>query len=214
MPKIEISWATYERIKKHQALDNVLSRALDALEREDATQNRRRALFEVNATSGVSQEKAHPKSEHERPRRSPSIPSQDKRVDRKVSPNHLPDMTHTVMSAARFARRKVESEDLHWSTLLRTVLLWSANEGWNVREFAARCGIKWVEGKKTEKKHHFLGKAGFSIRRMDANHTCNSLVKVAQELGIDLRIEFDWLEKTGAAYPGDTGLINIPALAK
>lgn len=66
-------------------------------------------------------------------------------------------------------------------------------------------GANLRQGSYEENGYKYLPEADLSIQGVDSNLACEHSFRLARAMNIPLRFEFEWREKDGAAYPGQTG---------
>jgi hypothetical protein len=64
-----------------------------------------------------------------------------------------------------------------------------------------------VNGKKTDRGFHYLSDVNMSIQGIDSDMAWRNALHLARKLGVPIQAEFEWREKSSAAFPGKRGLL-------
>ena len=130
-------------------------------------------------------------------------------AEHRIDPRSLPDLVHTKVMAATLDRKRIARPN--WNELLRQTLVRAMKRLKDFEELQKRCPVTIIRGERGDAGYRYLQKANISVQASDTNRACRALVTVAQDLGMALEIDFMWLQKEGAARPGERGQLTIPA---
>lgn len=100
---------------------------------------------------------------------------------------------------------------------------WSGVNHWVHTRAAALVGIDELvslskanikKGVKEENGFDYLPKIGCSIQRSDASTTLRQICHLANELDFNVSIFFEWKDHDEAAYPSESGCLELSPLSK
>ena len=141
-------------------------------------------------------------------REDPLVPGGDP-PERRVDPRNLPDLTHTKILVATLKGDR--SAKRSWKDLLGRILIRAMKQCGTFDELRQLCpDVNMVQGRKEDEGYSYLDEVDFSIQGLPTNNACRALVGVAERLGIELEITFQWRSKEGAAYPGEMARLTVP----
>ena len=186
---IEVSQRTYERLLEkvvafEETPDSVIVRLLD----------------EVDALDDPTWTPAPP---HAPP------PLAEAEVDIAVAdPFDPPNLKFTKVINAEVDGRSLRRPN--W-TAVRQEMVTLALERWHndVRRLLQVCPMNATETRKDDEGYAYYEKLGLSIQGQDANHAWRATAPLARELGVRVRVRFQWRPRQGAKYPGKTGLLTV-----
>ena len=130
---------------------------------------------------------------------------------RQFSPVSPPHLTHTKVLAVEFCGRPLEHREANRNGLLNAAVREAKARAKSVAELKQLVIIPFVDGQKTNEGYRFLSDIGISIQGQDSNVSWKAARHIAQKLGLQLSVTFEWREKEGAAFPGVTGRLTIAA---
>jgi hypothetical protein len=125
---------------------------------------------------------------------------------RNFNPNSPPDIRHTKLVKAVFAGHEMPNP--RWNDLVRhahEVAFDASDRSFNKLRAITTANIH--EGKKTVEGYSPVGDRGFSLQGVAANDALRIVLGIARKLHTQLEVIFDWRDKEGAAYPGETGRV-------
>ena len=175
MPTVDIEQRTFERLQEH---------AEPFIDTPDAVINR--------ALDALARATPHTELEHE-----PQTISADWMSLNANDP--LPDLTHTRMLAAAVDGSHVKA---NWNNVLRQVLVLAHKKVGNLDELGRRCSVNLVAGVKNDEGYRHVAEAGISFQGLNANAAANAVVALARDVGMALKLDFEWRRKPHAAHPG------------
>lgn len=182
-PSIELSPATFERLKAHaiplvDTSDSAINRLIDRVEQLNG------APAVDGAAAGQS--------------------VQD------FTPNPAPDLTHTKILSVSFCGKPLGHGQDTWNGLLFAAVGEAKARVDSPARFNELMLTNYVDGNKTDEGFLPVPGAGISVQRRDANGAWRAASHIAQKLGCQLSVTFAWRDKEGAARPGKTGRFVIP----
>jgi hypothetical protein len=131
------------------------------------------------------------------------------RMIREFNPGSPPNLTHTKVLAVEFCGRPLEHRQANWNGLLIAAVREAKARAASAAELKQLVIIPFVDGQKTNEGYRFLSDIGISIQGQDSNVSWKSARHIAQRLGLQLSMTFEWREKEGAAFPGVVGRLSI-----
>lgn len=186
MPSIEISPQTFARLQAHAVplidnIESVINRLIDTYESK--------ARVEL-----------------------PAMDSQpEPAVARRFSPLTPPDLTHTKILAVELNGQPLAYDQAKWLGLLFAMVRIAKTRSTSPAELKRLVIANYVEREKNDEGFRFLPDVGLSVQAQDSNSSWRTACHIAQQLGCSLTVTFVWRQKEGAAFPGVTGELSIPA---
>lgn len=123
---------------------------------------------------------------------------------RNLNPNSPPDIRHTKLVKAIFGDHELANPK--WNDLVRhahEVAFEAAGRNFEKLRTITTANIH--RGKKTVDGYSPVGDLGFSLQGVAANDALRISLAIARKLNIPFELLFDWRDKEGAAYRGETG---------
>lgn len=130
---------------------------------------------------------------------------------RTFNPEAPPDLTHSKVLGVHFDGQQLGRGSDTWNGLLDAAIRRAAKELVSPAKVKALLVVNCVEGDKTNEGYRPIPDAGVSVQGQDANGAWRAARHIAMKLGCELSVKFAWREKEGAAYPGLTGKMTVPA---
>ncbi len=127
-------------------------------------------------------------------------------VGHQIDPQALPDLTHTKVLIATVAGQSVGKPK--WKKLLRTMLAHAIKRGSDIDRLK-EVSHAMVQGRKEDDGYLYCEEMGISLRPLNANASCRTLVAVAKSLGTGLEVAFMWGSEEGVARPGEIGWFRL-----
>ena len=59
-----------------------------------------------------------------------------------------------------------------------------------------------------KKGYRYVAEINVSIQNVDAEHAWSNTLRLAETLKVQLEVDFEWMQKQEAAYPGQTGRLS------
>ena len=108
-----------------------------------------------------------------------------------------------------FCGRPLEHREANWNGLLNAAVREAKARAGSAAELKQLVIIPFVDGQKTNEGYRFLSDIGISIQGQDSNVSWKGARHIAQRLGLQLSVTFEWREKERAAFPGVVGRLSI-----
>ena len=220
MPKVNIDNSTFQRLQGFteplvDTLDDVIHRALDALEKSDGyatgvTRGRgaAQAVPEIGRVLGdtaFSPVPGVPKP----PRKLRVRSRQAESGERFIDPENLPRMTYSRVREAKVGGRRISAPS--WNNLLVWLVVVARGKSIDIPEMR-RLGVsRVVVGRKEDQGFVHYPEVNISVQGTDAMKACKGIVALAKRLGVALDIGVEWLARDEALYPGERGRLRLDA---
>ena len=95
-----------------------------------------------------------------------------------------------------------------WNDLMRIAHTQSFRKTSSFEELRKVTHAQMRNGRHTEDGYRHLPEIDISIQGVDANHAWNHALRLARYLKVPLYARIEWRHKTGAAYPGESGVLS------
>jgi hypothetical protein len=125
---------------------------------------------------------------------------------RNFTHNSTPNMRHTKLVRAVFGDKELPNPK--WNDLFRhahEVAFEAAGRNFDKLRTITMANV--LKGKKNDEGYSPVGNLGFSIQGVSANEALRITLGIARKLNVPLEVVFDWRDKEGAEFPGETGRI-------
>ena len=129
----------------------------------------------------------------------------------RFNPGSPPNLTHTKVLAVEFCGKPLEHREANWNGLLNAAVREAKARAKSADELKHLVIVPFVDGQKTNEGYRFMSDIGISIQGQDSNGSWKGARHIAQRLGLQLSVTFEWREKEGAAFPGVVGRLFIAA---
>ena len=123
---------------------------------------------------------------------------------RVLDADRVGDLTHTKVLAAKFGSRHATK----WNELLIAAHAEALRRLGSVDRLQQATISAIVKGSRSDSGFHYQPELGISMQYVDSNNAWRQILHLAKTLGEPVEVKFLWRTKEGAAYPGDTGVIN------
>lgn len=122
-------------------------------------------------------------------------------------PDAPPDLRHAGVLTARFAGRTATGwnklvHEAHVEAILRLGSL-DALRGATKSNFI----IGRASSEETKKGYRHVPEIDISIQNVDAAHAWSNALRLARHLGVEVSVDFEWMQKSDAAHPGRKGIL-------
>jgi hypothetical protein len=118
-----------------------------------------------------------------------------------------PDLRHTRILRARFGSRPASG----WNNLVHAahVEAFSQLRSLDVLRGVTRSNFITGRASSEDAKRGFrqVPEIDISIQNVDAEHAWSNALRLARHLGLEVRVDFEWMQKSDAAYPGKKGAL-------
>lgn len=184
MPSIEISDALFRRLQKLAV--PLVDTPLTVLER---------LLSHYEAQTGpAGANESQPES----------------RESRKLQPQRAfgaatpPSLRHTRIITADFAGRKADG----WNSLVHVAHIEAVRRLGSVeavrRVSTAKMMLGRLSSEQDKKGFRYVAEINACIQNADAEHAWSNTFRLAKALKVPVEVDFEWLQRSGAAHPGKT----------
>lgn len=116
------------------------------------------------------------------------------------------ELTHSRLLTANVGGAEIHRPD--WNSLSRDLHLRARVRLGSFEAVRDASSANLRPGRHEDDGYRYLAEADFSIQGSDANSACESSFRLAEAMGIALRVTFEWRDREDAAYPGKTGVIE------
>jgi len=122
-----------------------------------------------------------------------------------LNPDDPPDLRHTRVLAAQFAGESAAGwNDLVHSAHREAVArLGSAAAVHSVSKSNLISGRPGAE--ETKRGYRYVPEINISIQNVDAAHAWSNTLRLARHVGAEVKVDFEWMTKSDAAFPGQKG---------
>lgn len=118
-----------------------------------------------------------------------------------------PDLRHTRVLRARFGDRPVSG----WNNLVHAahVEALSRLRSLDVLRGATKSNFMMgrASSEDTKRGFRYVPEIDISIQNVDAEHAWSNALRLARHLGLEIRVDFEWMQKSDAARPGKSGAL-------
>jgi hypothetical protein len=114
-----------------------------------------------------------------------------------------PDLTHTKLNWAKFDGKEYSGR-VHHNTIKAYAIRKVADlAGLDVEGLRQELRVNVIRGRQTAGGWRYDPDVDLSVQDQDANRAWRTIYLAARLLGVQVDAMFHWLEKDGAAYPGE-----------
>jgi hypothetical protein len=177
MPTVELSESTFKRLQAH---------AKPLIDTTDSVIDRLLDHYESGQPAA-------------RPEATAGAPAAARRFD----PADMPPLTHTKLLKALIGGKELPRPN--WNELVRSAIEIGLDKLGGLEELRRVTDAHIVQGTKTDEGFSPLGSRGVSVQGVDAHDAWRLSYGLARKLSLPLEIVFEWRDKEGAAFPGQTG---------
>jgi hypothetical protein len=123
-------------------------------------------------------------------------------------PKSPPDLRHTRIISAGFAGRGADG----WNRLVHVAHVEAMRRLGSVDALRRMSKSNMIVGRpmsEDEKKgYRYIAEINVSIQNVDAGHAWSNSLRLAEALNVELEVDFEWMPKNEAAYPGQMGRLS------
>ncbi|MDA8008597.1 MAG: hypothetical protein MPK62_12450 [Alphaproteobacteria bacterium] len=211
MREISIDESTFKRLQRHarpldDTPDTVINRALDALEKG------KRGLTTDRSEPGDEKKRDLRGLGFQRHTRFPAGSEEAEspiRGEIHIDPRNPPDLRHAKVLDAYIDGADIPNP--RWKLLVERVIIIAMKRLGDFDEVQRICPANMVRGQKSRDGYTHLPEVDVSVQGQDAKRSFQSVVETAAGLNISLEIGIVWLNKEGAAHPGERGRMTMNA---
>ena len=118
-----------------------------------------------------------------------------------------PDLRFTSLTGFTLGETHQEGAGLKWVALFEEAVAQVIESGHGL-EGLQRVGVRFREGKRTDKGFRWCERVKRSIQVSTSNYMFIRVLRIADLLGVQVRIGVSWDQAPGAAHPGARALIS------
>ena len=122
-----------------------------------------------------------------------------------LDPDAPPDLRHTRVLAARFAGRTAAG----WNKLVHVAHEEALSQLGSLEALRGVTKSNLIVGRAssedTKKGYRYVPRIDVSIQNVDAEHAWSNSLRLARHLDAEVRVDFEWMRKSDAAFPGYKG---------
>jgi hypothetical protein len=120
-------------------------------------------------------------------------------------PDAPPDLRHASVLSARFASRTSSG----WNKLVQEAHIEAMSRLGSLdalrRVTKSNLIVGLASSEETKKGYHPVPEIHISIQNVDAAHAWSNTLRLARHLGVEVRVDFEWMQKSDASHPGRKG---------
>jgi hypothetical protein len=128
---------------------------------------------------------------------------------RSFNPAAPPNLHHTTPKQIKLNGKTFPKNETYWNYLMYACAREAAKQGLTADQVLALMVVPAVAGKKDDNGYKFLPEVGVSIQGQDANGAWKQAHKFAEDLKLELEVEFTWQNVEKAAMPNVTGSFEV-----
>jgi hypothetical protein len=122
-----------------------------------------------------------------------------------LDPNHLADLAFTSILEGSIDQKNASD----WNSLVRIGVKIAYSHGLQVDQIIAITGLNLKPGSHADGGFKPVDGCSLSVQNVDVNHAAHALIAVAKKTGVPLLVRFRWQDKSKAAHPGKTGILQV-----
>ena len=123
---------------------------------------------------------------------------------KQFDPDSPPDLRHTRLITAAIGGLAASS----WNELVQMAHRQALLKLKDVNSLKQLSRSNMVVGRKIDDGYHYVSDINASIQNVSATKAWESSLHLAKKMLNDISVEFEWLEKEGAAMPGKRGILK------
>ena len=125
----------------------------------------------------------------------------------RLDPDNAPDLTHTRVLEVRVNGNTKKPK---WNQLVRQ-LHKVALDAWGDFDTVQRSTLSNIEqGQKDTSGFRYAPELGFSIQSVPSNQAWSNVLHLAKQLGVEVEVRFEWMQKENALHPGSSAILKWP----
>lgn len=215
MPIVEITQADYDRLKQIETPGSgspaaTISRLLD-LHDEQQSQKFADSHRNPNPDFRPSPNPAHSDPERSQaPRPTPPLrlpAATNNGEPLQFTQDNIPHMTHAKIERAVF--NGVVPPRLKWRDFAKVALSRLVESVGSIQNVAQISDTRLVKGEKIDDGYVFWPELGFSCQSMSSIDAVKAIDRSARYLGVNAELDFRWLDKPDARYPGRRATLTL-----
>jgi hypothetical protein len=123
---------------------------------------------------------------------------------REFGPDEPPDLRHTRVLFAEFDGDSADG----WNELVGVAHERAMGDLGSFDSLRSVSLSHIVSGEHHKEGFHYIPGIDVSIQYVDSNSAWRNSLHLARRVGCSLRVQFEWRNKKGAAYPGQSGVMS------
>jgi hypothetical protein len=120
---------------------------------------------------------------------------------RELDPDAPGELRHTRVVTASFAGQKATG----WNELVHVAHMQAIARLGSFEALRKATKSNIALGRQSGRGFRHVPEIDISIQNVDAEHAWANVLRLARQLGLEVQIDFEWLEKKEAHYPGTKG---------
>jgi len=120
-------------------------------------------------------------------------------------PDAPPDLRHASVLAARFAGKTAAG----WNRLVHEAHIEAMSRLGSLDALRRATKSNFITGRanseETTKGYRHVPEIDISIQNVDAAHAWSNTLRLARHLGVEVSVDFEWMQKSDSAHPGRKG---------
>jgi hypothetical protein len=134
-------------------------------------------------------------------------PATRPQVPQRLNPDTPPDLRHTRVLAALFAGQAADG----WNKLVHIAHQEALSRLGSTDALRGITKSNFILGRASSeemsKGYRYVPGIDISIQNVDAGHAWSNTLRLARYLKADVQVDFEWMQKSDAAFPGERGLL-------
>jgi len=121
------------------------------------------------------------------------------------NPDAPPDLRHASVLTARFASKTASG----WNRLVHEAHIEAMSQLGSLDALRRVSKSNFITGRAssedTKKGYRHVPEIDISIQNVDAGHAWSNTLRLARHLRVEVKVDFEWMQKSDAAHPGKKG---------
>jgi hypothetical protein len=121
------------------------------------------------------------------------------------NPDAPPDLRHASVLTARFASKTASG----WNRLVHEAHIEAMSQLGSLDALRRATKSNLITGRAssedTKKGYRHVPEIDISIQNVDAAHAWSNTLRLARQLRVEVKVDFEWMQKSDAAHPGKKG---------
>jgi hypothetical protein len=135
------------------------------------------------------------------------VASHTRQRTQELNPDSPPDLRHTRVLAARFADQTATG----WNNLVHIAHKEAMSHLASLEAVRSATKSNLIAGRASseemKKGYRYVSEINVSIQNVDAGHAWSNTLRLARALNVGLRVDFEWMQKSDAMFPGERGVL-------
>jgi hypothetical protein len=125
-----------------------------------------------------------------------------------LNPDGPPDLRHTRILTARFAGQVASG----WNNLVHVAHKEAMLHLGSLESLRSVTKSNLITGRASsedvKKGYRYVPEVNVSIQNVDAGHAWSNTLRLARQLNVAVRVDFEWMQKSDAVFPGQRGTLT------